>query len=102
MLGIRVSFLLGPGFLAGAIGFRVSVRACDVEGCKVAACVTRSPVTKNTYLHFPGHGETRIHLGLSPCPGCQSPPGLFHFLVGNPYKPSFVTVTGRGDNPRYT
>ncbi len=24
------------------------------------------------------------------------------FLVGNPYKPSFVTVTGRGDNPRNT
>ena len=23
------------------------------------------------------------------------------FLVGNPYKPSFVTVTGRGDNPNY-
>ena len=23
------------------------------------------------------------------------------FLVGNPYKPFFATVTGRGDNPRY-
>ena len=23
------------------------------------------------------------------------------FLVGDPYKPSFATVTGRGDNPRY-
>ena len=24
------------------------------------------------------------------------------FLVGDPYKPSFATVTGRGDNPMYT
>ena len=24
------------------------------------------------------------------------------FLVGDPYKPSFATVTGRGDNPRYS
>ena len=24
------------------------------------------------------------------------------FLVGDPYKPSFVTVTGRGPHPRYT
>ncbi len=24
------------------------------------------------------------------------------FLVGDPYKPSFATVTGRGDNPKYT
>ena len=23
------------------------------------------------------------------------------FLVGKPYKPSFATVTGRGDNPMY-
>ena len=27
---------------------------------------------------------------------------IITFLVGNPYKPSFATVTGRGDNPRYT
>ncbi len=24
------------------------------------------------------------------------------FLVGDPYKPSFATVIGRGDNPIYT
>ena len=23
------------------------------------------------------------------------------FLVGDPYKPSFATITGKGDNPRY-
>ena len=40
---------------------------------------------------------------LSPLPGCQSPPGLIiPFLVGDPEKkPSFATVTGRGDNPSY-
>ena len=26
---------------------------------------------------------------------------IITFLVGDPYKPSFATVTGRGDNPRY-
>ncbi len=26
---------------------------------------------------------------------------IITFLVGNPYKPSFATVTGRGDNPNY-
>ena len=26
---------------------------------------------------------------------------IITFLVGNPYKPSFATVTGRADNPRY-
>ena len=34
-----------------------------------------------------------ICLGYTPHPWCQSPPGLFSFLVGNPYKPLFVTVT---------
>ena len=37
------------------------------------------------------------------CPPAQyqSPPRITTFLLGNPYKPSFATVTGRGDNPRY-
>ena len=26
----------------------------------------------------------------------------YYILVGDPYKPSFATVTGRGDNPSYT
>ena len=26
---------------------------------------------------------------------------IITFLVGNPYKPLFTTVSGRGDNPRY-
>ena len=27
---------------------------------------------------------------------------IITFLIGNPYKPSFATVTGRGPHPRYT
>ena len=27
---------------------------------------------------------------------------IITFLVGDPYKPSFATVSGRGDNPSYT
>ena len=27
---------------------------------------------------------------------------IITFLVGDPYKPSFATVTGRGDNPKFT
>ena len=26
---------------------------------------------------------------------------IITFLVGNPYKPSFATITGKGDNPKY-
>ena len=40
----------------------------------------------------------------TPHPGFQSPPGLYRiitFFVGNPYKPSFATVTGWGVDPRY-
>ena len=42
-------------------------------------------------------------LGTTPTtlPGFQSPPGWWHFLVGDPYKPSFATVTGRGTTPSY-
>ena len=26
---------------------------------------------------------------------------IITFLIGDPYKPSFATITGKGDNPRY-
>ncbi len=42
-----------------------------------------------------------IYLGLSPLPVTVTT-RIIIFFVGDPYKPSFVTVTGRGDNPRYT
>ncbi len=41
-----------------------------------------------------------LWIGLSPCPVTVTT-RIIPFLVGNPYKPSFVTVTGRGDNPIY-
>ena len=37
-------------------------------------------------------------VGLSPCPVTVTT-RISTFLVGDPYKPSFATVTGRGDNP---
>ena len=39
-------------------------------------------------------------VGLSPLPVTVTT-WIITFLVGDPYKPSFATVTGRGDNPTY-
>ena len=37
----------------------------------------------------------KVYIGLSPCPGFQSPPGLWTiFRIGDSYKPSFATVAG--------
>ena len=41
-----------------------------------------------------------IYIGLSPLPVTVTT-RVVMFLVGDPYKPSFATVTGRGDNPNY-
>ena len=43
-------------------------------------------------------------LGMSwvvPLPRMPVTTRIVMFLVGDPYKPSFATVTGRGDNPRH-
>ena len=42
---------------------------------------------------------SRGYVGLSPLPVTVTT-RIITFLVGDPYKPSFVTVTGRGDNPK--
>ncbi len=48
------------------------------------------------------HKCVLIYVGLSPLPGFQSPPGLWTiFSRESRTKPSFATVTGRGDNPIY-
>ena len=39
-----------------------------------------------------------ICIGLSPLP-VRVTTRIITFLVGNPYKPSFTTVTGRGPHP---
>ena len=42
-----------------------------------------------------------MYLGATPHPVTVTT-RIIPFLIGNPYKPSFVTVTGWGDNPRCT
>ena len=42
-----------------------------------------------------------IYIGTTPHP-VRVTTRTITFLVGDPYKPSFVTVTGWGDNPIYT
>ena len=44
--------------------------------------------------------ECWLYVGLSPLPVTVTT-RIITFLVGDPYKPSFATVTGRGDNPSY-
>ncbi len=41
-----------------------------------------------------------VYFGLSPIPVTVST-RIVIFLVTDPYKPSFATITGRGDNPIY-
>ncbi len=41
-----------------------------------------------------------IYIGLSPCPVTVTTRTII-CLVGDPYKPSFATVTGRGPHPTY-
>ena len=41
-----------------------------------------------------------ICIGLSPFPVIVTT-RIVSCLVGNPYKPSFATITGKGDNPIY-
>ena len=42
----------------------------------------------------------QLYFGLSPLRVTVTT-RIITFLVGHPYKPSFATVTGRGDNPSY-
>ncbi len=45
--------------------------------------------------------KTAFYLGFSPCPVTVATRTIM-FLVGDPNKPSFATVTGRGDDPNFT
>ncbi len=45
--------------------------------------------------------DSPLYLGLSPHPVTVAT-RIITFLVGDPYKPSFPTVTGRGVDPTYT
>ena len=54
---------------------------------------------KPTGLKF---AAPRYTLGCPPSQDSSHHQVDITFLLGDPYKPSFATVTGRGDNPRYT
>ena len=41
-----------------------------------------------------------VYFGLSPFPGIVTT-RIISCLVGDSYKPSFATITGKGDNPIY-
>ena len=43
--------------------------------------------------------KNSIDFGLSPFPVIVTT-RIITFFVGDPYKPSFATITGKGDNPR--
>ncbi len=70
------------------------------NGKQVKQPVFFRPSEKNQCNQY-GLEKISYTLGL-PHPGCQSPPGLLHLLVGNRCKPSFATVTGWGVDPTYT
>ena len=43
----------------------------------------------------------RYNLGVAPSQDASHHQDYEPVLIGNPYKPSFATVTGRGPHPRY-
>ena len=56
---------------------------------------------KKPHILVPQAGTNILYIGLSPLPVTVTTTRIITFLVGDPYKPSFATVTGRGDNPNY-
>ena len=97
-------FLLAQGLSESSLGVffpwhpnpeRISPPLCPIPGWSCARAPSHLLSGRTNNLLF--------WLGTTPTtlPGFQSPPGWWHFLVGDPYKPSFATVTGRGDDPSY-
>ena len=57
------------------------------------------PLPSNSHLFFHFSSELQAILDVQGV-RCRKPPGLLHSLkVGNPYKPSFATVTTYGVDP---
>ena len=67
---------------------------------------------KNLTLEIAGEKRTPSNLGIFvfgntpiswvvPLPRLLVTTRIVSCLVGNPYKPSFATITGKGDNPTY-
>ena len=95
-------------FLCGGLGkFGVSSQGMWAKSMKSL----KMGVTSRRFGHFGVllFGEKspimwnvmRYPLGCSPSQDSSHHQDYEPFLVGDPYKPSFATVTGRGDNPRY-
>ena len=53
------------------------------------------------YSIFVGHYQWEYKLGCPPSQDASHHQDYYIFRIGDPYKPSFATVTGRGDNPKY-
>ena len=55
----------------------------------------------NTFIQDASQDNQDYELGCPPSQDTSHHQDYETFLVGDPYKPSFATVTGRGDNPNY-
>ena len=55
---------------------------------------------RRDYLWFANLPSIVLYIGLSPFPVIVTT-RIITFLVGDSYKPSFATITGKGDNPSY-
>ena len=64
-------------------------------------CLERSHVPPNGEKNPPSSQKCLIwgYIGLSPFPVIVTT-RIVSCLVGDSYKPSFATITGKGDNPR--
>ena len=63
----------------------------------------KNVMTVMTEINFLGSQDLRFRtwkwFGYGPLPVTVTT-RIITFLIGNSYKPSFATITGRGDNPR--
>ena len=75
-----------------------SVRLADSPHCQFYIVFVDSKVTSQNASIYQ---ICRI-LWVVPPPRIPVTTRTITFLVGDPYKPSFATVTGRGDNPKDT
>ena len=74
------------------------------ESFAIGKCTSSQVFSESAWMHRSTVGLKRCghHTLELPPTQKQSPPGFFTFLVGNPYKPSFVTVTGLGVDGDHT
>ena len=77
--------------------FLLSIRGLFWQNCEtLARDFSEKPIHK-----YPHTDLTYLYFGYGPFPGTVTT-RIITFLVGNPYKPLFDTVTGKGPHPTYT